>query len=88
MTTEKYPTPKPTLELIRMHDIIDEILNNPEIREQFNWDDSSDVRANLIVIKRTLCWVLNHDEGRWLAENMKAVEKALLERGYNLEHIQ
>lgn len=75
-------------DIIRYHDILDEILNNPEVNAKFNWTGSADIKSNLISIKRTLCWILHHDEGRWLEENMKAVEGALKEIGFDLKRVQ
>lgn len=75
-------------QLFRAHDILDEILNNPEVRSKFNWDGAGKIEASLILIKRTLCWVLQHDEGRLLENNLQAVEKALAEAGIILQRIQ
>jgi hypothetical protein len=69
------------------HDILDDILNNPEIENLFDWTNSADIRSNIISIKRTLCWILGHDEGRWLEENMKAVNEALKAKGFELKRI-
>jgi|HubBroStandDraft_4_1064222.scaffolds.fasta_scaffold116597_3 hypothetical protein len=69
------------------HDILDDILNNPEIENLFDWTNSADIRSNIISIKRTLCWILGHYEGRWLEENMKAVNEALKAKGFELKRI-
>jgi hypothetical protein len=74
-------------EIIRLHDLIDEILNNPEITIVFNWNNSN-AKENMLIIKRTLCWVLQHDGGRWLTDNMQNVERALKELGFDLKEVQ
>jgi len=88
MTTAGSPSLKPILEIIKIHDVLDEILNNPEVANAFDWTGYPDIRNNMIIIKRTLCWVLQHDEGRWLESNMKAVMDALAQRGFNLSQLQ
>jgi hypothetical protein len=61
-------------EITRYHDILDEIINNPEVRDSFNWEGAADIKTNILSIQRTLCWILNHDQGRWLENNMNTLE--------------
>jgi hypothetical protein len=78
---------RPVKEVIRLHDLLDEILNNPEITVVFNWGDSN-AKENMNIIKRTLCWVLQHDGGRWLQNNMDNVEQSLKKLGFDLKEVQ
>lgn len=39
---QKPNTVRSTLDIIRYHDIIDEILNNPEVNDKINWTGGTD----------------------------------------------
>ena len=76
------------LEIQKVHDILDEVINNKEVNDAFDWTDDPGALENMIVMKRILCWVLSHDEGRWLSDNMQKLEEALAIRGFKLRMTQ
>lgn len=78
---------KKQLDIIKMHDMIDEILHNEQISKEIEWDDNR-AKTEMVIIKRVLCWVLEHDEGRWLQDNMDRLNKALEDRGYSLYEVK
>jgi len=87
--TYQPPKMRSLIEIQRYHDILSEILTNPEIQKRINWsNDSAHARSNMLAIKRTLCWILQHDSGKWLEDNMKTVEKTLEDLGFELKSIQ
>lgn len=57
-------------EIIRLHDMLDEILLHPEGFPEL----SEDVLHLHFIIKRILCWTLNHPNGMYLQEVMSNLE--------------
>ena len=88
MTTPKDPRTRPVMDIVRYHDILDELIHNPNLKNKIDWAGGDAARQQMIAIKRTLCWVLYHDEGRWLSQNMDKIEKALADVGFDLKRVQ
>jgi hypothetical protein len=76
------------MEIAKAHDILDELLNNPELNKAIDWSDNIEHRSNIIAVKRTLCWILGHDEGRWFQDNLDNLNNAVKKLGFELKQTQ